>query len=144
MTAESMPGCRSVVLHEDDVAMTHGANSAFAELFVCGSCSAGSVMVPCPPVPRGCGSGCDESPTRCGRAPDTNQRETALSLATTHSPTAFGGDHGRVRLSLGQCTSVRRSAPPEAVENRIASSNRYRSPSRFEFSCLSLQCIWRF
>jgi len=52
MTAESMPGCRSVVLHEDDVAMTHGANSAFAELFACGSYSAGSVMVPCPWFPE--------------------------------------------------------------------------------------------
>src|SRR6516164_7707069 len=52
MTAESMLSCRSVVLHEDDVAMTHGANSAFAELFACGSCSAGSVMVPCPWFPE--------------------------------------------------------------------------------------------
>jgi predicted glycoside hydrolase/deacetylase ChbG (UPF0249 family) len=52
MTAESMLTRRSVVLHEDDVAMTHGANSAFAELFACGSCSAGSVMVPCPWFPE--------------------------------------------------------------------------------------------
>jgi hypothetical protein len=37
-----------VVLHEDDVGMTHGANVAFAETVAAGGCSAGSVMVPCP------------------------------------------------------------------------------------------------
>jgi chitin disaccharide deacetylase len=52
MTVESMLSCRSVVLHEDDVAMTHGANLAFAELFAFGSCSSGSVMVPCPWFPE--------------------------------------------------------------------------------------------
>ena len=43
---------RCVVIHEDDVAMTHGANTAFAELSALGSCSAGSVMVPCPWFPE--------------------------------------------------------------------------------------------
>src|ERR1700746_3702457 len=43
---------RSVVIHEDDVAMTHGANAAFAELSAIGTCSAGSVMVPCPWFPE--------------------------------------------------------------------------------------------
>lgn len=37
-----------VVLHADDVGMCHGANTAFAELSALGTCSAGSVMVPCP------------------------------------------------------------------------------------------------
>jgi hypothetical protein len=32
MTAEPMLNRRSVVIHEDDVAMTHGANGAFTEL----------------------------------------------------------------------------------------------------------------
>src|SRR5437868_2706951 len=41
-----------VVIHEDDVGMTHGANSAFAELSALGTCSAGSVMVPCPWFPE--------------------------------------------------------------------------------------------
>jgi YdjC-like protein len=43
---------RLVVIHEDDVAMTHGANAAFAELSAIGTCSAGSVMVPCPWFPE--------------------------------------------------------------------------------------------
>ena len=41
-------GHRYVVIHEDDVGMTHGANIAFAELSALGTCSSGSVMVPCP------------------------------------------------------------------------------------------------
>lgn len=39
---------RRVVLHEDDVGMCHGANSAFLELSRLGVCSSGAVMVPCP------------------------------------------------------------------------------------------------
>ena len=39
---------KRVVIHEDDVGMTHGANMAFAELSASGACSSGSVMVPCP------------------------------------------------------------------------------------------------
>ncbi len=41
-------GKRTVVLHEDDVGMSHGANVAFLELTRFGTCSSGSVMVPCP------------------------------------------------------------------------------------------------
>jgi predicted glycoside hydrolase/deacetylase ChbG (UPF0249 family) len=39
---------RRVVIHADDLGMSHGANAAFAELSALGTCSAGSVMVPCP------------------------------------------------------------------------------------------------
>lgn len=50
---ETQPASRKrVVIHEDDVGMTHGANSAFAELSGCGTCSSGSVMVPCPWFPE--------------------------------------------------------------------------------------------
>lgn len=38
---------RRVVIHEDDVGMSHGANTAFVELSALGTCSSGSVMVPC-------------------------------------------------------------------------------------------------
>ena len=37
-----------IVLHQDDVGMCHGANSAFLELSRLGSITSGSVMVPCP------------------------------------------------------------------------------------------------
>ena len=49
MSAGGVPDARrTVVLHEDDVGMCHGANSAFLELSRLGACSSGSVMVPCP------------------------------------------------------------------------------------------------
>lgn len=43
---------KRVVIHEDDVGMTHGANVAFLELSRLGTCSSGSVMVPCPWFPE--------------------------------------------------------------------------------------------
>jgi predicted glycoside hydrolase/deacetylase ChbG (UPF0249 family) len=43
---------RFVVIHEDDVAVSHGANTAFIEFFEAGICTAGSVMVPCPWFPE--------------------------------------------------------------------------------------------
>jgi hypothetical protein len=41
-------GERRVVIHADDLGMSHGANRAFAELWRLGVCSSGSVMPPCP------------------------------------------------------------------------------------------------
>jgi len=46
------PSKKVVVIHEDDVGMTHGANVAFAELSALGTCSCGSVMPPCPWFPE--------------------------------------------------------------------------------------------
>jgi chitin disaccharide deacetylase len=43
---------KRVVIHEDDVGMSHGANTAFVELSKLGNCSSGSVMVPCPWFPE--------------------------------------------------------------------------------------------
>jgi predicted glycoside hydrolase/deacetylase ChbG (UPF0249 family) len=41
-----------VVIHEDDVGMTHGSNTAFVELSSLGACSCGSAMLPCPWFPE--------------------------------------------------------------------------------------------
>jgi predicted glycoside hydrolase/deacetylase ChbG (UPF0249 family) len=46
------PRRKVVVVHEDDVGMTHGANTAFVELSESGACSSGSVMPPCPWFPE--------------------------------------------------------------------------------------------
>jgi predicted glycoside hydrolase/deacetylase ChbG (UPF0249 family) len=45
-------GRKQVVIHADDLGMTHGANAAFVELSALGACSSGSVMVPCPWFPE--------------------------------------------------------------------------------------------
>jgi predicted glycoside hydrolase/deacetylase ChbG (UPF0249 family) len=52
MTTANGAGQKRIVIHEDDVGMTHGANAAFLELSERGSCSSGSVMVPCPWFPE--------------------------------------------------------------------------------------------
>ncbi|MEZ5667332.1 MAG: polysaccharide deacetylase family protein, partial [Alphaproteobacteria bacterium] len=48
MDAENGAATKRVVIHEDDVGMTHGSNVAFAELSASGALTCGSVMVPCP------------------------------------------------------------------------------------------------
>jgi chitin disaccharide deacetylase len=45
-------GRRALVIHEDDVGMTHGSNVAFRELSERGVISSGSVMAPCPWFPE--------------------------------------------------------------------------------------------
>jgi predicted glycoside hydrolase/deacetylase ChbG (UPF0249 family) len=52
MTNPQTNHARYVVMHEDDVGVSHGSNTAFIELFEMGICSAGSVMVPCPWFPE--------------------------------------------------------------------------------------------
>ncbi|MCG8509356.1 MAG: polysaccharide deacetylase family protein [Rhodospirillales bacterium] len=46
------PHRKTVIIHEDDVGMTHGANVAFAKLSESGKCTCGAVMVPCPWFPE--------------------------------------------------------------------------------------------
>jgi predicted glycoside hydrolase/deacetylase ChbG (UPF0249 family) len=48
----SQSASRFVVVHEDDIGVSHGANTAFLELSRLGMCTAGSVMVPCPWFPE--------------------------------------------------------------------------------------------
>lgn len=52
MAAANVAGRKRVVIHEDDVGMSHGSNVAFVELSGRGTCSSGSVMVPCPWFPE--------------------------------------------------------------------------------------------
>jgi predicted glycoside hydrolase/deacetylase ChbG (UPF0249 family) len=52
MSSNDRTQLKRVVIHEDDVGMTHGANTAFVELSERGTCSSGSVMVPCPWFPE--------------------------------------------------------------------------------------------
>ncbi|WP_374655585.1 polysaccharide deacetylase family protein [Dongia sp.] len=47
MTA-SQTAVKQIVVHEDDLGMCHGANTAFLDLSQRGVCTSGSVMVPCP------------------------------------------------------------------------------------------------
>jgi predicted glycoside hydrolase/deacetylase ChbG (UPF0249 family) len=119
MTAGSMLGRRSVVIHEDDVAMTHGANTAFADLSAAGSCTAGSVMVPCPWFPEAAEMATTNSALDVG---------VHLTLTSEKRPYRWRPLTGRSRSTgltdeLGyfwpDVLSVRRNAVPEAVETEL-------------------------
>ncbi|QDZ11668.1 polysaccharide deacetylase family protein [Devosia ginsengisoli] len=50
--SHDLPHSRFVVIHEDDLGMSHGANQAFVELAEARIATSGSVMVPCPWFPE--------------------------------------------------------------------------------------------
>jgi hypothetical protein len=47
-----MTDIRTLIIHEDDLGGSHGANMAFVELWDLGMATSGSVMVPCPWFPE--------------------------------------------------------------------------------------------
>jgi predicted glycoside hydrolase/deacetylase ChbG (UPF0249 family) len=119
MAADSALSRRLVVIHEDDVGMTHGANTAFTELSALGSCSAGSVMVPCPWFPE---------VVEMAAANGALDLDVHLTLTSEKRPYRWRPLTGRSRSAgltdeLGyfwpDVPSVRRNAVPEAVETEL-------------------------
>jgi chitin disaccharide deacetylase len=105
-----------VVVHEDDLGLSHGANTAFLELSRAGICTAGSVMVPCPWFP--------EIATMVGENPEL---DVGVHL-TLNSDMGYkwrpltGGDGGLVDEDgyfWADVPSVRRHANPRAVEREL-------------------------
>ncbi len=117
--ADPVPGQRLVVIHEDDVGMTHGANTAFVELSGLGTCSAGSVMVPCPWFPEA---------VEMARADPSLDLGVHLTLTSEKRPyrwrplTAPPGSAGLTDAQgyfWPDVPNVRRHAAPEAVETEL-------------------------
>lgn len=107
---------RLVVIHEDDVGMTHGANTAFVELSALGTCSSGSVMVPCPWFPEAAAL------ARANAALDvgvhltlTSEKQPYRWRPITNPPRSAGlaDEHGYFWPDV---PNVRRHAAPDAVE----------------------------
>jgi len=111
-----MLSCRSVVLHEDDVAMTHGANLAFAELFAFGSCSAGSVMVPCPWFPEAADLVATNRELDVGVHLTLTSEKRPYRWRPLTAPPRSAGMTDEFGYLWADVTSVRRSAVSEAVE----------------------------
>lgn len=119
MTAEPLLNRRSVVIHEDDVGMTHGANAAFTELSALGSCSSGSVMVPCPWFPEA---------AEMAAASDALDMGVHLTLTSEKRPYRWrplttssrsAGLTDKLGFFWPDVASVRRNAVPEAVETEL-------------------------
>ena len=108
-----------VVIHEDDVGMTHGANRAFVELSALGSCSAGSVMVPCPWFPEVVEMASADRKLDLGvHLTLTSEKQPYRWRPLTGSTRTAGltDDMGYFWPDVG---NVRRHAAPEAVEAEL-------------------------
>ncbi|MEQ1701982.1 MAG: polysaccharide deacetylase family protein [Ilumatobacteraceae bacterium] len=105
-----------LVIHADDVGMSHGANVAFLELSRLGTITSGSVMVPCPWFPEIAAAAAADSSLDLGVhltlcAEQWPYRWRPVSNATQAS--GLIDDDGYLWADVA---SVRRHAHPEAVE----------------------------
>lgn len=109
---------RFVVVHEDDVGVSHGANTAFLELTRLGLCTAGSVMVPCPWFPEIAAIARDNPELDLG---------VHLTLNSDMKPYRWRPLTGVSDKGLtdpdgyfwAEVTDVRRNADPTAVEREL-------------------------
>ena len=110
---------RKVVLHEDDVGMCHGANAAFVELSRLGSCSSGSVMVPCPWFLEAAEAAVDEPRLDLGIHLTLNSEKRHYKWRPLTSPSQAAGltdEHG---FFWPNVWTLRERAHPDAVEAEL-------------------------
>jgi len=111
-------GAKRVVIHEDDVGMSHGANTAFVELSKLGTCSSGSVMVPCPWFPEAAEIAAADPALDVGvHLTLTSEQKSYRWRPLTTPPKSAGmtDDHGYFWPTVPQA----RKAAPEAVEAEL-------------------------
>lgn len=106
---------KRVVIHEDDVGVTHNANMAFAELSALGSCSAGSVMVPCPWFPEAVKLAHDTPSLDLGVHITLTSEQTTYRWRPLTAPPASAGLTDDLGYFWPDVPSARKAAP-EAVE----------------------------
>lgn len=112
------PQYRYVVIHEDDLGMSHGANQAFIELAEAGIATSGSVMVPCPWFPE-----------MARLASERPQLDIGVHLTLNADPSPYRwrpltgvSDNGLTDPGgyfWADVPSVRRHARPDAVEAEL-------------------------
>jgi chitin disaccharide deacetylase len=112
-------GRRVVVIHEDDVGMTHGANVAFKELSALKSCSAGSVMAPCPWFPEAVAMALANPALDVGVHLTLNSEKKPYRWRPLTSPPKSAGLTDKAGYFWADVPSVRRNAAPEAVEAEL-------------------------
>ncbi len=112
-------GRRLVVIHEDDVGMTHGANTAFAELSALGTCSAGSVMVPCPWFPEAAEMASTNRNLDLGVHLTLTSEKRPYRWRPLTSPPPSAGLTDDLGYFWPDVPNVRQKAVPEAVEAEL-------------------------
>jgi chitin disaccharide deacetylase len=119
MLAGATLSSRSVVIHEDDVGMTHGANVAFSELSALGTCSAGSVMVPCPWFPEAVEMAAANGALDLGVHLTLNSEKRSYRWRPLTGASRSAGLTDELGYFWPDVASLRRHAVPEAVETEL-------------------------
>src|SRR5579871_686501 len=112
-------GRRALVVHEDDVGMTHGSNVAFRELSARGVVSSGSVMVPCPWFPETLEMAAADASLDLGVHLTLNAEKQPMKWRPLTHPPASAGLTDEFGYFWPDRASVRRHAEPEAVEAEL-------------------------
>ena len=112
-------GRRVIVIHEDDVGMSHGANTAFSELSAMGACSAGSVMAPCPWFPEAAEMAAADPALDLGVHLTLNSEKKPYRWRPLTSPPRSAGLTDKEGYFWADVPSVRKNAAPEAVEAEL-------------------------
>lgn len=105
-----------IVIHADDVAMCHGANTAFAELSRLGTISAGSVMVPCPWFVEIAEIAAGDPALDIGVHLTLNAEQHGYRWTPVSGPSKAAGLTDHLGQFWGSVADVRAHAHPDAVE----------------------------
>ncbi|MFN0194046.1 MAG: ChbG/HpnK family deacetylase [Aestuariivirga sp.] len=112
---------KHVVIHADDLGMSHGTNAAFVELFGLGVCTSGSVMVPCPWFPEMVEIAAKDSALDIGVHLTLTSEMQHCKWRPLTRPPALAGLTNDAGFLLADTASLRRRAVPEAVEFELRS-----------------------
>ena len=118
---------RRVVLHADDLGMSHGANAAFAELSRFGTITSGSVMVPCPWFAELAAMARDDPALDVGVHLTLTSEMRGYRWRPLTRPSAAAGLTDRDGFLHPDVATVRARAAPEAVEAELGRRSRRRS-----------------
>jgi chitin disaccharide deacetylase len=113
------PARRRVVIHEDDVGMTHGANVAFSELSALGTCSSGSMMVPCPWFPEAIEMAAANPSLDLGVHLTLTSEKKPYRWRPITNASRSAGLTDNLGYFWPDVPSVRRHANPDAVETEL-------------------------
>jgi hypothetical protein len=111
-------GRHAVVVHEDDVGMTHGSNVAFRELSARGVVSSGSAMAPCPWFPETLEMAAADPSLDLGVHLTLNAEKRPVKWRPLTHPPASAGLTDEQGYFWPDVASVRR-AHPDAVEAEL-------------------------
>lgn len=117
--ADYAQGRRAVVIHEDDVGMTHGSNVAFRELSARGVVSSGSVMAPCPWFAETLEMAAADPSLDLGVHLTLNAEKRPVKWRPLTTPPKSAGLTDENGYFWPDPASVSRKAHPEAVETEL-------------------------